>query len=87
MRQGLARDFSFGQAKCPESEGSGRSSNNKMDAETSGLFDFRNQSAAKQYNNPLPPVRTRFFWLQPRDGCVEFQDKLSPPCRLTSWPC
>src|SRR6185436_19380447 len=40
---------------------------------------------AKQYSRPAPPVETRFSWLQPRLGCVEFHDEFGPPVR-SKWP-
>ena len=39
------------------------------------------QLMAKQYSSPAPPVLTRFSWLQPRLGWVEFHDVLPPPVR------
>src|SRR5437762_736245 len=45
----------------------------------------RGASTAKQYSRPAPPVLTRFSWLQPRLGCVEFHDVFPPPVR-SKWP-
>jgi len=46
---------------------------------TAGVTTGGVQFAAKQYNRPAPPVETRFGWLQPRLGCVEFHELLVPP--------
>ena len=36
------------------------------------------QLLAKQYSRPAPPVATKFSWLHPREGCVEFHE-IPPP--------